>query len=204
MMTQPLSRTLRTVALFLIFSILPIGVQADLVTRYADADQGETKQAGQIMGKLSIRGDKPVLVNGVDTKSGNTIFSGAQIQTPLNTSARIQLPSIGTLDVAVDTNLKLTFSAGNVEVVVIKGCVKLTTLKGVNGSVQIPQGAVERTDSTKESTIEICTSDRSAGAYIPAGGLIGLGTAAAIGGAGAGATAFILATRGADPSPITP
>ena len=96
-------------------------------------------------------------VNGNSAKSGETIFSGQQIQTPEGVGATVQLGGLGRVDIAPNTNLTLTFEEGKINVALVSGCVILTAGKGVVGTVQAG-GAEQQTDRAKGGTIDVCTS----------------------------------------------
>ncbi|MFL6210368.1 MAG: hypothetical protein ACJ74W_16045 [Pyrinomonadaceae bacterium] len=143
----------------------------------------------QLVGRLTTKGNNPITVNGSRAKSGESIFSGQQLQTPAGVGATVQLGSLGRLDIAPNTNLTLTFASDQINVNVASGCVILTTNRGVTGTVTA-QGTTQHTDATRDSTIDICTG--------PAGAapLIGQGAAAAAG-AGAGSVGAAVGTAGA-------
>ncbi len=117
----------------------------------------------QAQGRLTTTGDSPVSVNGNNAKTGETIFSGQQIQTPAGTSATVQLPGLGSVEIRPGSNVTLTFGEGKIAVVVMSGCVRLSADAGVTGTVQ-SKGKTRTTDSD-DRVIEIC--DDAAGA-VPA------------------------------------
>lgn len=172
----------RALAFAAAFALLQMYVQAALFdgATKATPPAAAAQAAGQTLkGRLTTRGNNPVTVNGNSAKSGATVFSGQQIQTPAGVGATVQLPGLGRLDIAPNTNVTVTFENGKIEVVVTSGCVILTAERGTTGTVT-SQGTTQQTDPAKGGTIDICTN--------PAGGapIIGQGAAA---GAGAGAVA---------------
>ncbi len=146
----------------------------------------------QTQGRLTTAGDSPVSVNGNSAKTGETIFSGQQIQTPAGTSATVQLPGLGSVEIRPGSNVTLTFGEGRIAVVVLSGCVRLSAAAGVTGTVQ-SKGKTHTTDSD-DRVIEIC--DDAAGAVpadpssATAGGL-GTGSATGLTAAVVGAFAII-------------
>jgi hypothetical protein len=118
----------------------------------------------QAQGRLTTSGDNPVSVNGNNAKTGETIFSGQQIRTPSGTSATVQLPGLGSVEVGPNSNVTLTFGDGKINVVVLSGCVQLSADAGVTGTVQ-SNGKTRTTDSD-DRVLEIC--DRAAG-VVPVG-----------------------------------
>ena len=131
-------------------------------------------------GRLTTAGDNPVTVNGNSAKTGETIFSGQQIQTPAGTGATVQLGTLGSVEIAPGSNVTLTFSGGTINVTVTSGCVKVNAARGVTGTIQ-SSGSPETTGADG-GTIDNCDS-APAGAAAPVGGATaggGLGTAASV------------------------
>jgi hypothetical protein len=149
--------------------------------RAAPGVSGVAVVAGQqAQGRLTTTGDNPVSVNGNSATTGETIFSGQQIQTPAGTTATVQLPGLGSVEVRPGSNVTLTFGEGKINVVVLSGCVRLSAGAGVTGTVQ-SKGKTHTTDSN-DRVIEIC--DVAPGGIIPPNGPAsatagGLGTGSA-------------------------
>lgn len=167
--------------------------------------------AAPLTGKLTTRGSKPVIVNGNKVNAGTAIFSGAQIQSPENVGATVDLGTLGRLDLAPKTDITLTFSAGNVAVELRAGYVVLTTQKGVKGYVRTPEGALSQTDPTKLSSVVVRMAGSvgpEAAAPIGAAGGLSAGATAGVAAAGAavvgGAVAVKSSGRGQDVSPAAP
>jgi hypothetical protein len=174
-------------ALLLALVVLQVYVHAELLG--AKSASASTDVALPSSGRLTTRGNNPVTVNGNAARSGETIFSGQQIQTPDGVGATVQLPGLGRVDLAPNTNAMLTFKNGRVVVNVVSGCVILIAGKGVEGVVETPGGSSEHTDKSKGSSVDLCTG-KIPGA-VP---VVGHGAAA---GAGASATSATAGTAGA-------
>jgi hypothetical protein len=175
-------RASKLIAVALVVAVSQVYVNADLVRaaskRLADAATGAgPRQAPQ--GRLTTGGNNAITVNGNSAKTGETIFSGQQLQTPAGTGATVQLGPLGRLDVAPNADATLSFEEGKTNVTVARGCAILTASRGTTGTVQA-QGRTETTDPSTGGTIDVCTD--------PAGAapVFGQGAAAAAG-AGAGA-----------------
>src|ERR1044072_1505633 len=147
----------------------------------------------QTQGRLTTTGNNTVSVNGNNAKTGETIFSGQQIQTPAGTTATVYLPGLGSVEIKPGSNVTLTFGDGKISVVVLSGCVRLSADAGVDGTVQ-SKGKTYRTDSD-DRVIDTC--DDGAGGAVPpsttsvtAGGL-GTGTSTALTAGLVGAFALI-------------
>jgi hypothetical protein len=138
----------------------------------------------EIQGRLTTAGDNPVTVNGNSAKTGETIFSGQQIQTPAGTGATVQLGALGSLEIAPGSNVTLTFAAGRIDVVVISGCVTLRATDGTTGTVQ-SRGNTETTGADG-GTIDTCDDAAPGGVPVGGAGTGGVGAGTAGGAAGAG------------------
>jgi len=208
-------------------------VQANLAV--TNANHVDSGQGGdQLSGRLVTRGNNPITVNGNSARSGDTIFSGAQIQSPSGVGATVQLSPLGSVDIAPNTSLRLTFEAKRITVNLTQGCLILRSNRGVVGTINTPQGTSEQTKGSEASSISIDICLGGAGATIvgqgaasaadagassvaattaassDGAGLFGLGTIGTIGFFGA-ATEIVAAAmiavpcrRGANPSPGVP
>ncbi|MFL6255841.1 MAG: hypothetical protein ACJ74T_12585 [Pyrinomonadaceae bacterium] len=186
------SRTTKAVAL-----VLAAGLQVYAAGGFALAapEVSATSAAAprQTQGRLTTTGDNPVSVNGNNAKSGETIFSGQQIQTPAGTNATVELPGLGSVEIMPGSNVTLTFGEGKIDVVVINGCVRLSADKGVTGTVQT-KGRT-RTTGSDHHVIDNC--DDTGGGVVPVGpasataGGLGTGTATALTAALVGAFSII-------------
>jgi hypothetical protein len=230
------SRIVKATAFALALSVTHVCLSAELV-RAATARlvaKATAAPQGGAQGRLTTRGNNPVTVNGNNAKSGETIFSGQSIQTPAGVGATVNLPGIGRVDIAPNSNLTLSFENGKANVTLVSGCVILTADRGNVGSVG-SGGSTQSTEGDKGGTIDVCSS-KTAGAApivgqgaaaaagagaaggaataatttaVASGGLFGLGTAGTVGfitAAGIITTAAIVAPcrRGPNPSPGTP
>src|ERR1700749_466425 len=124
------SRTSKAAAVVLILAVAHLYVNGELV-RAATARlvAGVTAQAA-VQGRLTTRGNNPVTVDGNSARSGETIFSGQSIQTPDGVGATVNLPGLGSVELAPNTSITLSFEAGKIEVTLVYGCVVLTAYKG--------------------------------------------------------------------------
>jgi|SRR6185369_2280164 len=180
----------RVIAALLLFSILQIGLQVGL------AEPNNTTNPTvpqQMVARLTTRNNQPVTVNGLSATTGASILTGATIETGADQSATVNLGPLGTLDIAPNTKLVLTYDDnGNLKAVIIYGCAILTAKKKTTGEVATEQGSAGKTDPAAGGVLEICFPQ---GAAAPT---VGHGVAAGAGaGAGAGATAGGAAAGGA-------
>lgn len=138
------SAALRLISLLLVLAIAQVYVLANPGT--------------SLFGRLTTSGDSIITVNSLEARSGATILSGAELQTPENIAAIVQLGSLGKLEIAPNTKLTLDFDEGQVNVNVLTGEALLTANKGVNGAVTF-NGKVERTDPLKDSSVASASPD---------------------------------------------
>lgn len=168
------------IAALLLFSILQIGLQIGF------AEPAETSAAitiaPQLVGRLTTKNNQPVTVNGLSANTGASILSGATIETGADQSATVDLGPLGSLNIAENTRVVLTFDEQkNVKALVMAGCVTLKASAGTNGEIANQQASLGRTDPTVGGVLNNCSSQPSP---VPAtgeqGGLFGLGRAATI------------------------
>lgn len=140
-----------------------------------------TPPAGQFIARLITRNNQPIIVNGDSANTGASVFTGAALETAPDQSASVNLGPLGTLDIAPNTKLVLTYAekTSYVKVVIVFGCAVLTTKKKTTGEVATEiEGTLATTNPAKGGALDIC---------LPLGGTaatVGQGVAA---GAGAGA-----------------
>jgi hypothetical protein len=188
------SRILKATALGLALTVTHLCLSAELV-RAAGARliAKATSAQGGSQGRLTTRGNNPVGVNGNSARSGETIFSGQSIQTPEGVGATVNLPGIGRVDIAPNTNLTLTFEAGKVHVALASGCAILTAGRGSAGSVE-SGGTTQNTDGDQGGVIDVCASPTPGGAPVVGQGAAAAAGAGASGGAAAGTAATTATT----------
>jgi hypothetical protein len=169
----------RAIAALLLFSISQIG----LATRATAVPQ-------QFIARLTTRNNQPITVNGLSATTGASIVTGATIETGADQSATVNLGSLGTLDIAPNTKLVLTYDdQGNLKALIIYGCAILTAKKKTKGEIATEQGSAGKTDPAAGGVLDVCFPQ---GATAPQ---VGQGAAAAAG-AGAGASTPAVAGGG--------
>jgi hypothetical protein len=151
-------------------------------------------------------------INGSSASTGNSIATDSTIETGPDTTVTINLGSLGTLDLAPNTRLQLSYNdSGQVKVRLSVGCAILTQKRG-DGEVTSETG--ESTGKTKGggAPLDVCIpaggnpvvnqgaaasaiASTSVATSVGGGGLFGLGTAgtiAIIGGIGGATLATVL------------
>jgi len=183
----------RVIAALLLFSILQIGLQVGLAEPNNTTNPTAVPQ--QVVARLTTRNNQPVTVNGLSASTGASILTGATIETGADQSATVNLGPLGTLDIAPNTKLVLTYDDnGNVKAVIIYGCAILTAKKKTTGEVATEQGSAGKTDPAAGGVLEICFPQGAAAPTVGHGVAAGAGAGAS---AGAGATAGGAAAGGA-------
>jgi hypothetical protein len=95
-----------------------------------------------LLGKLVTTSNRPVSVNGGEAITGTTILSGAQLVTSAASGAMVELRNLGTVMIAPNSNVTLTFDEKNVVADVRSGWASIATAEGVKGSVTgMPAGS---------------------------------------------------------------
>lgn len=167
------------IAAFLLFSISQVGLQVGL------AEPNTTKTATvvpqQILGRLTTPNNQPVTVNGQSASSGSSIVSGATIETGADQTATVNVGPLGSVNIAPNTKVVLTFAQGTLKAVVITGCVSVHAKKNTTGEIANEQGTGNKTDPLKDGTLDNCAPPPGPPpANETAGGLFGLGWPATI------------------------
>ena len=194
----------RAIAALLLFSITQIG----LATKATAIPQ-------QFVARLTTRNNQPITVNGLGATTGASIVTGATIETGADQSATVNLGPLGSLDIAPNTKVVLTYDdQGNVKATIIYGCVILTAKKKTTGEVATEQGSVGKTDPATGGVLDVCFPQGATaptvgqGAAAAAGAGVGSSTAPAAAGGGGlfglGKAATIAILAGAGAVALTP
>ena len=195
----------RVIAALLLLAIVQVSLQVGLAEPANTTAPVVVPQ--QVVARLTTRNNQAILVNGLSANTGASILTGATIETGADQSATVNLGSLGTLDIAPNTKLVLTYDdQGNVKAVLVYGCAILTAKKKTSGEIATEQGTAGKTDPAAGGILNVCfpqgaaaptvtntlptTAPVAGGTGGGGGGLFGLGTAATIaifGGIGAAA-----------------
>ena len=74
-------------------------------------------------GELIVNGNEVVTVNGEAAKSGRTIFTSSIISTPAEAGATLNLGKAGSIELAPNTSMSLSFDSNTVNVVLTSGAI---------------------------------------------------------------------------------
>src|SRR6476620_8062741 len=133
-------RASKAVATLILFAMAQVAIQigfaapASPTTNVAPIPQ-------QFIARLTTRNNQPITVNGNSATTGASIVTGATIETGADQAATVNLGPLGTLDIATNTKLVLTYDEhGNVKATLVFGCAVLATKKKTTGEVATEQG----------------------------------------------------------------
>lgn len=186
------NRLLKATALGLALTVTHVCLSAELVqAATARLVAKATAPQGGPQGRLTTRGNNSVTVNGNGARSGETIFSGQSIQTPEGVGATVNLPNIGRVDIAPNSNVTLSFENGKLNVNIVSGCAILTANPGTAGSMT-SGGSTQNTEGEQGGVLDVCSSTTPGGAPI-----VGQGAAAAAGAGASGAGGAVAGTTAA-------
>src|SRR5215212_9216947 len=163
------------VAALLLFSTFQIGLQIGL------AEPSSTKAPAvvpqQLVARLSTRNNQPITVNGQSANAGASIFSGATLETGADQGATVSIGPLGSVDIAPNTKVVITFEQGSLKATVVYGCVIVNAKKSTTGEIATEQGSAGKTDPAKGGVLEICFQQGAAAPTIGPGVAAGAGVA---------------------------
>ena len=91
-------------------------------------------------GELSVSGQ--VTVNGQKVISGGTMFSDSTISTADQSTASVSLGKLGRVELAPNSNLRLSFSGNSINAMLETGSAHVATLAGITVNLTTKDGAV--------------------------------------------------------------
>jgi hypothetical protein len=151
-------KQIKAVALFLIFSLAQVYVQLSLA-QTVGAIKNVLQQSQQTVGRLSTRGNRPILVNGNKASTGETILDGALLETSDCVTATVHLPLMGEVDLATNTTATINYSAGRVRVTLKQGCVRVRVEQAIDVVIETPDGkstTATEPDAANRKRAEVC------------------------------------------------
>lgn len=157
------------------------------------------------VGRITTKGGQPIKVNGTDVTNGGSIVTGSTVEVPDQVSAMIDLGEAGIVELMPNTKVELEFDAnGNVRTKLIAGCAASRKKSSVvQGEMEIYTDQASEKTNKKRRSMAFCFVN---GQLVGAAGAAAAGASSGIvGGIVAGDVAgIIIATRGTNPSPISP
>src|SRR3982750_4714821 len=123
-MTTNRPKGLRAVVVLVLFALGQVGIQIGFAEPNSPAIPTPLPQ--QFIARLTTTNNQPISVNGNSAATGASIVTGATIETGADQSATVNLGPLGTLDIAPNPKLVLTYDEnGNVKAVLVYGCAVL-------------------------------------------------------------------------------
>ena len=120
----------KTIAASLAVAVLSLYSMVALASPGAKAASGQLSVAGQ------------VTVDGQRVISGGTIFSDSIVTTAEKSSATVSISKVGRVELAPNSNLKLTFTENSIMGLLESGSARVSTLVGVTVNLTTKDGAV--------------------------------------------------------------
>jgi hypothetical protein len=120
----------KTIAASLAVAVLSVYSMVALAAPGAKAPSGELSVSGQ------------VTVNGQTVITGGTLFSDSVITTAQKSSATVNISKLGRVELAPNSNLKLTFTDNSIMGLLDAGSAHISTLAGVTVNLTTKNGAV--------------------------------------------------------------
>jgi hypothetical protein len=199
-------KALKALVVFLIFGFTQVYVQAGL-----GSPGSVLPQARLIAARVSsTRNNQPILINGNSSSAGQSVLTGAMVETGDQVSATIDISPLGSFDIGPNSRVQLDFNDSGFRLKVFRGCVTVKSRANDVAEAYTEEGASEKTNPNRK-TFGVCylngqlTQEAVQTTASTGGGLSGGAVAAIIG--GGAAVAVIAATaggrggRGANPSP---
>ena len=190
-------KAFQAVAAFLAFSFLQIGVQVGFAVDRTAATVLPIPQQ-LILAKVERVRGTALSVNGNSASTGATITTNSMIETGPDTAVTINLGPLGSLDVAPNTRLELTYDENGVKARLITGCVIMRTKNKKSGEVTTEQNNSAGKTPPAGGLLDICIPNPTANPIVNQGAAAaaGAGTAGAAAAAGGAGGLFGLGTAG--------
>jgi ferric-dicitrate binding protein FerR (iron transport regulator) len=127
-------------------------------------------------GELSVSGQ--VTVNGLKMISGGTMFSDSTISTAGQSSASVSISKVGRIELAANSNLRLSFAANSITAMLETGSAQVSTVTGTTVNLTTKDGTIV-VDGSQPTTFTVSASrgrtsvaTLSGIAQFPAGGTV--------------------------------
>jgi len=182
-MTLKRRKASTAIAALLLFSISQVGLQIGFAEPHSTTTAPVIPQ--QVVGRLATRNNQPITVNGQSASTGASLVSGATIETASDQSATVNVGPLGSVDIAPNTKVVLTFAGGNLRADVVYGCVILHARKNTTGEITTEKGSIGKTDPATGGTLEMCFPQGAGAPVVGPGVAVGAGAGAAPAGAAA-------------------
>jgi len=173
------------IAALLLFSISQIGLQIVFATTPKTTTTALVLPQ-QVVARLVTRNNQPITINGQSASTGASLVTGTTVETGADQSATVNVGPLGSVDIAPNTKVVLTFAPGNLKADVAYGCVVLTARKNTTGEITTEKGSIGKTDPAAGGTLEMCYTQGAAAPVVGPGVATGAGAAGVPAGAPGG------------------
>jgi hypothetical protein len=106
-------------------------------------------------GELSVSGQ--VTVNGQKVISGGTVFTDSTISTAAQSTASVSISKVGRVELAPNSNLRLSFAENTITAMLETGSAQVSTLAGTTVSLTTKDGTVV-VDGTQATSFTVSAS----------------------------------------------
>ena len=106
-------------------------------------------------GELSVSGQ--VTVNGQKVISGGTVFTDSTISTAAQSSASVSISKVGRVELAPNSNLRLSFAANSITAMLETGSAQVSTVTGTTVNLTTKDGTVV-VDGSQATTFTVSAS----------------------------------------------
>ena len=106
-------------------------------------------------GELSVSGQ--VTVNGQKVISGGTVFTDSTISTAAQSSASVSISKVGRVELAPNSNLRLSFAENSITAMLETGSAQVSTLTGTTVNLTTKDGTVV-VDGSQATTFTVSAS----------------------------------------------
>ena len=106
-------------------------------------------------GELSVSGQ--VTVNGQKAVSGSTVFSDSTISTAAQSNASVSISKVGRVELAPNSNLRLSFAEKGITAMLETGSAQVSTLAGTTVNLTTKDGTVV-VDGSEATTFTVSAS----------------------------------------------
>jgi len=106
-------------------------------------------------GELSVSGQ--VTVNGQKAVSGGTVFSDSTISTAAQSNASVSITKVGRVELAPNSNLRLSFAENSITAMLETGSAQVSTLAGTTVNLTTKDGIVV-VDGSQATTFTVSAS----------------------------------------------
>ena len=106
-------------------------------------------------GELSVSGQ--VTVNGQKVVSGGTVFSDSTISTAAQSNASVSISKVGRVELAPNSNLRLSFAENSITAMLETGSAQVSTLAGTTVNLTTKDGTVV-VDGTQPTSFTVSAS----------------------------------------------